>query len=343
MTGNGLWTSADSTAGLAVSTAVAEADTAIPGTASGRPGTEALWTLGSLWHGPAELAEAVSDAYCPTGPVVPQRVAAEKGITLSFGHYGEAFDGMLECRNGRFHIFCNLVRLATPTSPRARFTMGHELGHYYIDEHRHALASGRIPPHLSHCEFESPLLAEQEADHFAANLLMPENRFRRTAMGAGRGFGAVLSLVGHFGNSLTSTAIRYASVDVFPCAVIKWHWRGYRWKCFSSSMFRRRFQRVFELPEKLPEDSATRMALAQKATPECGYFQSGTLASAWFPWVRREDTLDVILIEEAVPLGRYGALTMLYPQWDCPIFSVAAARRRKDGLSRRGGANGGCC
>jgi hypothetical protein len=277
----------------------------------------------------AELAEAVSETYCPVGAVDPQRIAAAKGITVSAGNYGKAFDGMLECRVGRFHIFCNVARLGSPTSPRARFTMGHELGHYYIDEHRNALASGRIPPHLSRCEFESALAAEQEADHFAAHLLMPTERFRRAARGTGRGFSGVLALVEQFGVSLTSAAVRYATVDVAPCAVIKWHWRGHAWKCFSSSMFRRHFQQVFELPERLPADSATRLALAQEDKPQCGYFQSGTLASVWFPWVRRDDTLDVVLIEEAVPLGRYGALTMLYPRLDCPVFSPAAARRRR--------------
>ena len=275
----------------------------------------------------AELAETVSEAHCSRGAVDARSVAESKGISVSFGDYGEAFDGMLECRHGQFHIFCNLARLRLAKSPRARFTLGHELGHYYIDEHRNALMSGRIPPHLSRCEFESPLLAEQEADHFAANFLMPEDRFRRFAQGAGRGFSPVLSLLGEFGTSLTSTAVRYASLNLSPCAVIKWHWRGHTWTCFSSSMFRRRFRQVYRMPEKLPADSATRLALAQRAPPDCGYFRSGTLASAWFPRVRSADVLDVVLIEEASPLGRYGALTMLYPPRDCAIFGWPAQRR----------------
>lgn len=274
----------------------------------------------------AELAEAVSAAYCPTGPVDPLRIAAEKQITFSFGDYGEAFDGMLECRSGRFHIFCNRARVGERSSPRARFTAAHELGHFYIDEHRNALASGRVPPHLSHCEFESPLLAEQEADHFAANLLMPARRFSRAAPAAGMGFDSVLAMVHTFQVSLSSAAVRYANLNVYPCMVLKWHWRGTVWKCVSNSMFRRRFRQVFELPERLPPDSATRQALDQKKPPDCGYFRTGTLASLWFPWVRRDDLLDVVLTEEAVPMGRYGALTMLYPRLDCPIFGAAVRR-----------------
>ncbi|MCP4754255.1 MAG: ImmA/IrrE family metallo-endopeptidase [Proteobacteria bacterium] len=268
----------------------------------------------------ADLAEAVSEEFCGAGPVDLAQVAYQKGISTSFGAYGNGFDGMLECRDGRFHIFCNLDRLGSPDSPRARFTMAHELGHYYIDGHRNLLASGNIPPHLSRCEFESSQLAEQEADHFAANLLMPESRFRKAGKGREPGFECILELVKEFGTSLTSTAVRYVSLDMWPAALIKWHWRGYRWKSFSSSMFRRHFSQMFEVPEKLTADCATLKALAQQPPPDCGYFSSGTLSSAWFPFVKIDDFLDVVLVEEAVPMGRYGALTMLSALPDCPIL-----------------------
>jgi hypothetical protein len=233
---------------------------------------------------------------------------------------------MLEYRGGRFHIYCNAARTGGPGTPRARFTVAHELGHYFIDEHRNALVSRRVAPHPWHCDFESSLLAEVEADHFAANLLMPEERFRRSVAGTGMGLSAVLALTSAYGTSLTSVAVRYVGANVLPCAAVKWHWQRHEWKCFSSSMFRRRFQRVFSAPERLPEGSATRLALAQEAPPACGYFQSGTLASLWFPYVRREDALDVVLVEEAIPMGCYGALTMLYPQADCAVFGPGRKR-----------------
>ena len=69
----------------------------------------------------AELAEAVADEHCPAGPVEPEAIARAGGVTLSFGQYGEAFDGMLEHEAGRFHIFCNLQRVQRPDAPRARF------------------------------------------------------------------------------------------------------------------------------------------------------------------------------------------------------------------------------
>ena len=262
----------------------------------------------------AELAQAIADEHCPSGPTDPQAIARVKGITLSFGQYGDAFDGMLECAAGRFHIYCNRRRGGGPDAPRTRFTLAHELGHYYMDEHRHALAGGRVAAHRSQCEYESPILAEQEADHFAANLLMPSARFLAKARRSPRGLGGILALAKQFNTSITSTAIRCAACDVSPCAVVKWTWTGYAWKRLSSGTFQARFRRTIEAPDELADGSPTRHALAHEAPPASGYFEAGTTASAWFAGVGQGSLRDVIFIEQAIPLGRFGVLTFLYPE-----------------------------
>ena len=272
----------------------------------------------------AELAEAVADEHCPIGIVSPAAIAADKDITISFGHYGDAFDGMLEHMEGwsdrrslgvgGFHIYCNLDRLGQRDAPRARFTLAHELGHYFIDEHRLALAGGRAQAHGSSCEYESPVLAEQEADLFAANLLMPRRRFLDKAKSVSPGLAGVLKLAGAFGTSVIATALRYVDADLRPCAAVKWDWRGYAWKLLSTSAFRAYFRTTFQSPDDLPADCPTRRALAHETPPECGYFQAGTIASAWFPRIAQGQWRDVIFIEQAMPLGRFGVLTLLYPQ-----------------------------
>ncbi|MBN1674213.1 MAG: ImmA/IrrE family metallo-endopeptidase [Kiritimatiellae bacterium] len=263
-------------------------------------------------HEIAELAESVAEEHCPGERTEPECIARAKRITISFGAYGEAFDGMLEWKQDRFHIFCNLDRLGQSTSPRARFTLAHELGHYYIDEHRRALASGRVAPHLSLCEYECALLAEQEADHFAAHLLMPAARFRAAARTVPVGVEGARRLADRFGTSLTASAIRYVALDLAPCAVIKWDCHGYAWKHLSSSAFRGPFRKTFEAPKDLAEDSPTRRAISRQQPPETGYFQAGTVASAWFPGIERGEWQDAVLVEEALPLGRHGVLTLLY-------------------------------
>lgn len=259
----------------------------------------------------ADLAEAVADEHCPAGAVSPPAVARAKGISVSFGHYGDAFDGMLEHEAGRFHVFCNVDRTGRADGPRARFTVAHELGHYYIDEHRVALAAGRVEGHPSACEYESPLLAEQEADLFAANLLMPTGRFTAAAAGAEAGLAGILRLAERFGTSVTATAIRCAETNVAVCAVIKWSWGGYYWKRLSSAALEARFRRTVETRRGLAAGCPTARALAREAPPAEGYFRAGTTAAAWFPGVAVGDLRDVILIEQAMPLGRFGVLTFL--------------------------------
>lgn len=270
-------------------------------------------------QGIAELAWFVADEHCPAGAVDPAAIATAKGITLSFGQYGDAFDGMLECLAARFHIYANLARLGQANSRRARFTLAHELGHYFIDEHRLALEAGYAPSHGSCAEYESPMAAEQEADHFAANLLMPQDRFAGLARRATPGLRGILSLADRFGVSITAAAIRYAAADVAPCAVVKWDWRGYAWKHLSTSAFRTYFRSTFESPEDLAQDSPTRRALLRQTPPECGFFQAGTTASAWFPRIEPGAWRDVIFIEQAISLGRWGVLTFLYLEGGRPV------------------------
>jgi Zn-dependent peptidase ImmA (M78 family) len=261
----------------------------------------------------AALAEAVSREYCPTAPFDPAPVLDSNKITISHGHYRSAFDGMIEHRDRRFHIYCNLDRVSSADSPRARFTVGHELGHYFIDEHRNALSSGAAPAHGSQSEFESKLSVEREADHFASHLLMPSTEFDQMAGRQKVGLAGILAIAKHFETSVTSTAIRYVQTEIVPCVVIKWSPTDFQWKWISTEPFRARLRSVTKSLSSLPEDCPTRIALSGAAVPPSGYFQAGTTAANWFPFLGDADTRNVIMMEQAIQLGRFGALTFLFP------------------------------
>lgn len=262
----------------------------------------------------AELAEAIADEYCPATRVNPLAIIKANGISISFGHYGDSFDGLLEHRHGRFHIYANLNRVDHTDSPRARFTLGHELGHYFIDEHRNALAEGLAPSHPSICEYESDLPVEREADHFSSSLLMPSARFRKLAEGVPVGLEAILKIAEEFGTSVTSAALKYVKSDIVPCAVIKWNIDGYSWKWLSDETFRARYRKTIESMDKLLPDSPTAKAIAGERPPQSGFFSAGTTASTWFPFVNSHGDRNAILVEQAIPLGRFGVLTFLYPE-----------------------------
>lgn len=262
----------------------------------------------------AELAEFIAEESWKQDGLNPESIAKTKGITVSFNDYEEdSFDGLLEHRHGRFHIYGNLARLESSDSPRARFTLGHELGHFFIDEHRLVLESGEAEGHPSFCDYESNNPVEREADHFASNLLLPEKRFRTAAKKYGVGLGAVRELAKVFRTSLTSTAIRYASLEVLPCALIKWNSSGVAWKWLSGSTREAGFRVTISEPSKLPRNCPTARVLANE-TSASGYIEGGTTASAWFPFISQESFKNIILIEQAVSLGRFGVLTLLYPE-----------------------------
>jgi Zn-dependent peptidase ImmA (M78 family) len=270
------------------------------------------------------LASTVANDYFPDDQIDPLPILRARGITWSFGDYGDTFDGLLECRNEQFHVYCNTDRCGSPFSVRSRFTLSHELGHYFIDEHRRALLSGRVAPHTSFCEFESRWRAEREADFFATRLLMPPHRFAEKTESVDEGLDGVLDLKEHFGTSITSTAIRYVKHDPMPCAVIKWKPEGYGWRWISQSMYEMGLSRTMDEIEEVPRDSATAQALEDTPPNEGRYHQRGGTASFWFP-SRQHGAGDAILWEQAVSLGQFGALTLLYP--DSTSQSSAAAPR----------------
>lgn len=262
----------------------------------------------------AALAEAVANEHCPEGRVEPELILGRNNITFSYGRYAAAFDGMLEHLAERFHVYANLERLKTPQSGRARFTLAHELGHYYIDDHRRALLSGSAPKHQSVCDFQSRNPVEIEADHFACYLLMPQERFTIAAKKVQIGLASILRLKDTFGASITSTAIRFARLNLGPCTVVKWNPDGFAWKHFSDDTFAAGYRRTIEDLACIPRDSPTGKALAGEPAPAAGYFEAGTSASAWFAGIAPGSGRDIIFMEQAIVLGEYGVLTILFPE-----------------------------
>lgn len=260
----------------------------------------------------AEFAEFVAEESCRSGAVEPEQILRKKDISFSYGQYGDSFDGMLECKNRRFHVYCNTERDSPRGSGRARFTLAHELGHYFLDEHRNALLAG-VDPHYSKSEYESSERVEMEADAFASNLLMPRSRFLREGQKARVGLSGVIALSRYFRTSLTATAIRYTREELVPSTIIKWGQDGFGWKWFSPETFRAGYRKTVETRGDLPSDSATERAFSG-ATPESGEFhRCGSTASLWFPFLTGSNLRNVILREEAIGLGRFGVLTFLYP------------------------------
>src|SRR5579884_2148430 len=109
-------------------------------------------------------------------PINPLAIAHEEGIELAPGQYGAKFDARIKfVRSHKTFILFYKESSYGPTEGRVRFSVGHELGHYYLPHHRAYLLRGQS--HNSVTDFRSRAPIEVEADTFAAALLMPNELF----------------------------------------------------------------------------------------------------------------------------------------------------------------------
>lgn len=101
-----------------------------------------------------------------------------------------------------------------------RFTVAHELGHYFLDGHPDEILSTR-PLHLSRAGFtQGSQSIEIEADHFASGLLMPTHLVRASLGRSRIGLQGILELADNAICSRTAAAIRAAECSHYPIAII---------------------------------------------------------------------------------------------------------------------------
>ena len=150
-------------------------------------------------------------------PVDPFAIAAEHDIMVEPKPDAEpGVSGML-LRHG--DVFGILYATHILSEGFQRFSVGHELGHYFLDGHiDHVLPDDGI--HASRAGFVSADPYELEADHFSAGLLMPSLLFGRALGRAGQGLAAVESTAERCRTSLAATAIRYAELSDDAVAVV---------------------------------------------------------------------------------------------------------------------------
>lgn len=154
-----------------------------------------------------EDAERVLRDYWDDGfPIDPVEIAQSLGVKVWTAEFPHDVAGQLVQREGKpAEIYLN----GTDGDTRQTFTCAHEVGHYWErSQHDDAEYSftdhrGEAPPSDAH---------EWYADHFAANLLMPEDEFRsKKAAGA-----SVAKLASHFAVSRQAVMTRIRSLGLEP-------------------------------------------------------------------------------------------------------------------------------
>lgn len=85
------------------------------------------------------LANEIGNNYLSAKKVNLKKIARDNEITIVVGNYGNCFVGQLTHYMGEFFILLNKDELEKAENGRLRFTIAHELGHFFIDDHRSKL------------------------------------------------------------------------------------------------------------------------------------------------------------------------------------------------------------
>lgn len=238
-------------------------------------------------------------------PVDPFDIAKDEGIELAPGTYGKGFDARIEYLPAvkRFVIY---YRLPGPGRPegRVRFSIGHELGHFYIPEHRERILKGDM--HNSQSDFRSKDPRELEADEFSASLLMPKDlfvadvrRFRQRVCTLAE----ICKMADErFHTSITSTARRYCQCGIEACSIVVSKAGVVRWAVHSEDMEARNMKYI-QFGAPLPGISKT--AGLWDTLDQDGFadpVEGSVDSDVWFerPYYRKT------LWEEAMALGNTG-------------------------------------
>lgn len=247
-------------------------------------------------------------------PVDPVAIAEAEGITvLPKPDTEPGVSGMLLRHGDTFGI---LYATHLHNKGFERFSIGHELGHYFLDGHiEHVLPAGQSM-HTSHAGFESAERYEREADHFSAGLLMPRKPFERQLGRFEPGLEAVEELATKCCTSLTATAIRYAELADDAVAVIMSAGDDVQFCFLSDTLKSRRDLTWLRKGAKVPKGTATAALNARpNLVRDTARREAQTELASWFGGNRSYEAL-----EQVIGLGRYAkTLTVV----TCPTILEA--------------------
>ena len=163
-----------------------------------------------------QAEQVAKDAGFTALPVDPLKIAAYANILVEAKPpSAEGVSGMFLKHGDNFGI---IYSTAIRNTGFQNFSVGHELGHYFLPGHVEAVL--KMGPHSSRAGFVSTDKYEREADQFAAALLMPEDAFKKSMRSAGTGLQAIEKLSDLAKASLTATAFRYHELTGDAVAVV---------------------------------------------------------------------------------------------------------------------------
>lgn len=150
-------------------------------------------------------------------PVDCRAIAEGFGIKVHGDDIDAEFEGGLFIEpNLTAIIYNNNIR----EDGRKNFTLGHELGHFFLHKDRKELRCSLGDLTDFSVNPTHPANIEQEANRFAVTLLMPPDDFRRSIHGYVPSIALVSQLADRYQTSLTATAYRMVELAAQPLALV---------------------------------------------------------------------------------------------------------------------------
>ncbi|TWT43455.1 ImmA/IrrE family metallo-endopeptidase [Botrimarina hoheduenensis] len=256
------------------------------------------------------LADDIVSVEKLTAPIDPHDIIrSERAFLRARGaNLGDKYDGMLEYHRpkNRFLLYYN-TKYDGPDKhhPRTRFSICHELGHYFIDRHRAYLMSERGTSHGSHAEFTSDNLIEREADAFAASMLLPTSQAKPVINKHALSMERIYEIARQFDTSAICTAFRAVRLSHFPCAVAGIRDSVVRWMVPSQPLID---YQIYPRKGHLPRTAQPLWSEFQMGIMES--VQSESAVSDWFQ-VFNDRYADIYVTEEFVPIGTMNTVLVL--------------------------------
>ncbi len=201
--------------------------------------------------------------------------------------------------------------------PRTRFSVAHELGHYFIPEHYKYLRHGG-KPHPSSSEYRTAVQMEREADTFAATLLLPTHLVK-PIINKGITLKRLEEVARDFQVSLLCTAIRAIRLSDEPCAVVGIRDGGIAWMFPSERLIE---GGCYPGKEGVTSESAAEQWDAFVAGSNERVEKEGMLPD-WFQFFNKEEELaEVYIVEHFLPIRIMNTLVVLITAEDEDLFPV---------------------
>lgn len=232
-----------------------------------------------------DLAEFIASQY--QEKITPVNIIAKnEGLQIFYDNYESGtFDGMTIYVNNRFYIHLNTHNGNSENSKRGRFTLAHELGHFFIDTHRIGLKKGILKPHPSLVNRKQFFSIEREADYFASCLLMPESRFKQDIVKKKFSPQLIDGLCDQYRVSRTACAFRFAQIGNHPIMLIYAEGGIVKWKLESDDFPYKWLRNGRNVP------ATTVMGeYFNKSNLQDIYKIEQIWAIDWFDYVREDDT-----------------------------------------------------